>query len=40
MTKIELDLTSDIDLYLVFKKEKRRSISYILNDTVKQTINI
>lgn len=29
MTIIELDLTSDIDLYLVFEKEMRRGISYI-----------
>ena len=40
MTKIELELIPDLDMYIIFEQGTRGRISYILIDTAKPTINI
>ena len=39
-TKVELELISDADMYLLFEKDMRSRVSCITKDTVKPTTSI
>ena len=40
MTKVELELIKDADIYLFFEKGMKGGVSYFLKDTVKPTRSI
>ena len=40
MTKVDLEFTSDADMYLFFEKGMRGGVSYISEDIAKPTISI